>query len=92
MEALPQDFYMTKYINDIPNRRNNISERRNNNNNNTKYNIFHSYIYLTLPLNKEGILQQHHQQQKLYHWLVNLYVVGSFETTTSCVWNININI
>ena len=34
--------YMTKYINDIPNRRN-IS-RRGNNNNNTKCNIFCSYI------------------------------------------------
>ena len=37
------------------NRRNTIS-KRGNNNNNTKYNIFHNYIYLPLPLNKEVIL------------------------------------
>ena len=47
--------YMTNYINNIPNLRNNIFGRGNTNNN-TKYNMFHSYIYLTLPLNKEGIL------------------------------------
>ena len=49
--------YMTKYINDIPNRTNNISWKGNNNNN-TKYNILCSYISLTLPLNKEGTLKQ----------------------------------
>ena len=47
---------MRKYINDIPNWRNNIYGKGNNNNN-AKYNIFNSYISLTLPLNKEGILQ-----------------------------------
>ena len=47
--------FMTKYIDRIPNWRNNNFEERNNNNN-TKQNIFCSYISLTLPLKKKGIL------------------------------------
>ena len=63
IEGLAQYIYMNKYINDISERKNNISEGRSNNNTiKVQYNIFQSYISLTLPLNKEGILQ-HHQQQ-----------------------------
>ena len=55
---------MTNYINDIPNQRNDIYERGNNNND-TQYNMFCSYIYLKIPLNKEGIIQYNNTSVQL---------------------------
>jgi hypothetical protein len=58
---------------------NNIS----NNNKNTLW----SYIILTLPLNKKGILQQHHARERergLYH---QQHQVGERTTSSISSWN-----
>jgi hypothetical protein len=56
-----------------------------NNISNTNKNTLCSYIILTLPLNKKGILQQHHARERgLYY---QQHQVGERTTSSISSWN-----
>jgi hypothetical protein len=56
-----------------------------NNISNNNKNTLCSYIILTLPLNKKGILQQHHARERgLYH---QQHQVGERTTSSISSWN-----
>jgi hypothetical protein len=58
-----------------------------NNRSNNNKNTLCSYIILTLPLNKKGILQQHHARERgLYH---QQHQVGERTTSSISSWNID---
>jgi hypothetical protein len=54
---------------------------------NNNKNTLCSYIILTLPLNKKGILRQHHERERgLYY---NQHQVGERKTSSISFWNTN---